>query len=227
MRHSVIVTGGHLNIAFAKEYLKTLSYDKVFAVDKGLEYVEALGLQPDYIVGDFDTVDNTILDMYKKRIENGILHAILERHPAKKDATDTELALNRAMEDADQITILGATGNRLDHVLANLGLLLQTANKGVECYIVDETNRIRLLVSGYNRECVIPKKEQFGTYLSLIPMTASLEQVTLEGVMYPLKEQRIDQGSSLTISNQIVDDKAIISIKGGNALVIESKDFWQ
>ena len=64
--HILIVTGGYVDIIFFKEYIKTLSYDKVFAVGKGLEYVAQLGLNPDLIMGDFDTVDSDILARLKQ-----------------------------------------------------------------------------------------------------------------------------------------------------------------
>ena len=77
--HTLIVTGGTLDYTFAKEYCKTLSYDKVFAVDKGLEYVHNLGMIPDMIIGDFDTVDGSLLSEYEQRIEENRLDIILER----------------------------------------------------------------------------------------------------------------------------------------------------
>lgn len=223
MHHVLIVTGGYLNIDFAKAYSRTLSIDRVFAVDKGLEYVDSMGLVPDYIVGDFDTVDEKLLEAYEKEIAAGRIPAYLERFSAKKDAADTELAVMEAIkEQADRITILAATGNRVDHVLANLGLLLQTAEENIECHIVDETNRIRLLEAGTC--CKIEKKNQFGTYLSLIPISPVIKGLTITGVMWPLNNRTVMQGSSLTVSNRILEEAAIITFTEGKLLVIESRD---
>ena len=223
MHHVLIVTGGYLNIDFAKAYSRTLSIDRVFAVNEGLEYVDSMGLVPDYIVGDFDTVDEKLLEAYEKEIAAGRIPAYLERFPAKKDAADTELAVMEAIkEQADRITILAATGNRVDHVLANLGLLLQTAEENIECHIVDETNRIRLLEAGTC--CKIEKKNQFGTYLSLIPISPVIKGLTITGVMWPLNNRTVMQGSSLTVSNRILEEAAIITFTEGKLLVIESRD---
>lgn len=225
MNHIVILTGGYLNIGFAKTYLKTLSYDRVFAVDKGLEYADALGIVPDSIIGDFDTVDKGLLESFKKRIANGELDTFLEKYPVKKDATDTELAILKAIEEkAEKITILAATGSRLDHVLANLNLLLETSRAGIECYIVDESNRVRLLEASQNSHCIIKKAEQYGKYVSLLPLTEVVEGLSITGVMYPLQKRRIYKGNSLTVSNQIVDGQAEISLDKGKIFVIESKD---
>ena len=227
MEHVLIVTGGHLNMEFAANYLKTLSYDKVFAVDKGLEYVDALGIEPDYLIGDFDTVDGKLLFQYEEGIMNKMISTVVERYPAKKDASDTELAVEKALEHgASKITLLGGTGSRLDHVLANIGLLLQTEKHDAEICIVDETNRIRLLSDEGNNELELYQNEQHGRYISMIPLTKRVDGVTIEGVMYPLNQTIIYAGRSLTVSNQIVDEKLFVKLDKGKMLFIESCDYY-
>lgn len=224
MKHIVIVTGGYMNIAFGTEYMKSLSYDRLFAVDKGLEYVMALGLAPDYVIGDFDTVDANVL----RTFEAGEGKGKVERHPARKDETDTELAVWQAMEEgAQRVTLLGANGSRLDHVFANVGLLRQTIERGIDMQIVDETNRIRILDGTHQSVIEIARKEQLGTYISLIPLTDYVEGVTLEGVAYPVQDFTIVRGSSRTVSNEIASEKMRITIKKGQVLLIESRDTWQ
>ena len=224
MKHTVIVTGGHMNIAFGTEYIKSLSYDRLFAVDRGLEYVQDMELVPDYVVGDFDTVDYNVLLAFEEAEGKGKV----ERHPAKKDETDTELAVWQAIEEkTERITLLGATGSRLDHVFANIGLLCQTVERGIDMRIVDETNRIQILDGLRRATAEIAKKEQLGTYISLIPLTDRVEGVTLEGVAYPVRDFTIVHGSSRTVSNEIVSEKMRITIKKGQVLLIESRDTWQ
>lgn len=217
MKHIVIVTGGYLNIEFAENYLKTLSYDKVFAVDKGLEYVHSLGIKPDFIVGDFDSVDRKLLERYDS--------FAIEKHSPIKDESDTELAVKKAMEEkADKITILAAIGSRLDHVLMNLGLLIKTNQTGIEAYIIDETNRIRLLSSEGKKCCFIKRTGQYGKYISLVPLTEKVLGLTMKGVKYPLDNFLLRQGNSLTVSNEIEEEVAEISLENGRILVIESRD---
>lgn len=225
MKHVVIITGGHLNIDFAKAYLKTLSYDKVFAVDKGLEYADALGIIPDYLVGDFDTVNTELLGKYETMIEKGTIATVVERHPAMKDATDTELALDIAMsEGADHVTLLAATGSRVDHLLANVGLLTKTSKQHIQMYIVDDCNRICMISSDNVMKHSIVQSEQFGKYISLIPVTPFVAGVTLKGALYPLENETIYQGESRTVSNEILEECIEISLKSGKLLLIESKD---
>ena len=241
MNHILIITGGYLNIGYTQEYIKTLSYDKVFAVDKGLEYADALGLVPELIIGDFDTVDEKLLDRYEKQLteadkklaeadnqaaEVDRQSVRIIRHPSHKDQTDTELALYCAKEDnASRVTILGATGSRLDHVLANIGLLLYACRSGMDAAIIDEHNRIRLLASEYAvNEVTIDKAEQYGSYVSLIPVTPVVSGVTTKGLLYSLDNAVIEQGNGLTVSNEIIEKTARIQIESGAVLIIESRD---
>ena len=241
MNHILIITGGYLNIGYTQEYIKTLSYDKVFAVDKGLEYADALGLVPELIIGDFDTVDEKLLNRYEKQLteadkklaeadnqaaEVDRQSVRIIRHPSHKDQTDTELALYCAKEDnASRVTILGATGSRLDHVLANIGLLLYACRSGMDAAIIDEHNRIRLLTSEYGvNEVTIDKAEQYGTYVSLIPVTPVVSGVITKGLLYSLDNAVIEQGNGLTVSNEIIEKTARIQIESGAVLIIESRD---
>lgn len=227
MEHVLIVTGGHLNMEFAADYIKTLSVDKVFAVDKGLEYVDALGIVPDYLIGDFDTVDCKLLVQYEERIRRNEITTVLKRHPAKKDASDTELALEEAIiNGAKEVTLLGGTGSRLDHVFANIGLLLQAQQRDVDMCLVDETNRIRLLSEDGCKEFELYRNCQHGNYVSLIPLTKQVEGVTIQGVMYPLFQTTLHAGSSFTVSNQIVEEKLYVQLEKGKLLFVESCDCY-
>ena len=119
-----------------------------------------------------------------------------------------------------QIVLIGATGSRLDHMLANLQLLEQLRGSGIEGIILDAHNRVRLLEGGI----AIPKTEQFGDFISLIPVTDLLEDVTLTGFKYPLSHGTVAIGTSLCVSNEITADAGEISIGRGRAWLIESRD---
>ena len=126
MKRCLILTGGKLSLAFAGSFLKKSKYEKVIAVDGGLEAAKELGIIPDVIVGDFDTVRPEILSYYRK-----MEHIIWEVHQPEKDDTDTELAIKRALAmNCSHITLLGATGGRLDHMVGNIHLLFPCLQKG-------------------------------------------------------------------------------------------------
>lgn len=99
---TLIITGGNANKEFTKEYLKKYSFDLIIAVDKGLEILDSLSIRPNYIVGDFDSIDEKVLDKYK---EKGNIK-IITLNP-EKDFTDTHVAINLAIENCSKkITIL-------------------------------------------------------------------------------------------------------------------------
>ena len=115
---------------------------------------------------------------------------------------------------------MGATGTRLDHVLGNIELLGIGLKAGIPIQICDAHNRIRMI----DRGMTLARKEQFGTYVSLIPYTECVEHLTLIGLKYPLTDACLRGFCSLGVSNEIVADTAEISFESGILLVVESKD---
>ena len=145
---------------------------------------------------------------------------ILRLNPIKDD-TDTEFVIREAIRrGATEIVILGATGTRLDHALANVYLLGIGLEEEVKIQIVDAHNRIRMITDTME----IAKTEQFGDFVSVLPMLGDAEGVTLTGVKYPLQDAKLNSFSSLGISNEITDERATISVKKGTLLIIESRD---
>ena len=135
---AILICGGTLSAAFLQEIYEQYRDATVYAVDGGLAVAEAAGIMPDYLVGDFDTAENALVARYESR-------CITLRHKPEKDATDTELAVDEALEQgADTIVLLGATGTRMDHTLANVHMLYRVLKQGKQAWIVDEHNRISL-----------------------------------------------------------------------------------
>ena len=146
---------------------------------------------------------------------------IVHEYQPEKDYTDTDIALKLGIKLAGaggHIVILGATGTRLDHVLANLQMLRLPLEAGIECRIVDKHNQIRM-IKGY-----VCLNEKISKYISLNPISSELEEVTLRGFKYPLENHSVHLGESLCVSNEIVALPAEINIKEGYALLIESQD---
>lgn len=212
----VIISGGSIKDSFAVEWLEKNKYDKLIAADSGMNFLHRNGIVPDIIAGDFDSVDDDSLDEFSSlpNVE------MLRLNPIKDD-TDTEFVIREAIRrGATEITILGATGTRLDHVLANVYLLGIGLEEGVKMQIVDGHNRIRMTDSVLE----ISKKEQFGEYVSILPVRGNAKGVTLKGMKYPLYDADVSCFSSLGISNEIVEDIAMVSVEQGVLLVIESRD---
>lgn len=213
---TAIITGGSVNQDFVEKQLEIGNYDKLVAVDHGGEFFLQSKYVPDFMVGDFDSIEK---DSFFNIRNNGKTKIL--RFPPEKDDTDTELAIKYAIENgATSIDIYGATGTRLDHVLGNIQLLCLGLKHKVPCHIIDETNRIRVI----DESLEIEKEKQYGFYVSILPLTTKVEGVTLTGMKYPLNHFLLEGGRALGVSNEIVDDVARIQVEDGILVVIESKD---
>lgn len=216
MKTCLLITGGRLDITFAKDYCRKHSFDKLIAVDSGLKAVKELGLVPDMVVGDFDSVNPVILEEFKR-----IPYIIWDVHDPEKNETDTELALRKAAASGcTRVVILGATGGRFDHMLANVFLLYACLQRGMDACIVDRQNKIYLIEEEHH----FIKKEQWGKYISFLPLLGKIEGICLEGFSYPLTDYDLDVGSSRCISNELNEEEGMIRFREGIAICVESKD---
>ena len=212
----VIISGGHIDDVFALNYLKENKYDCMIVADSGMNFLHRNGIIPDIIAGDFDSAKAESVAYFQGL--NGV--QVIKLNPIKDD-TDTEFVIREAIRrGATEITVLGATGTRLDHVLANVNLLGIGLEAGVIIQLVDKHNRIRMI----SDRVEIAKTEQFGDYVSVLPVKGDAIGVTLEGMKYPLNDANVACFSSLGVSNEIVADCARISVEQGVLLVIESRD---
>ena len=212
--NTLIVTGGEINKNFLKKHLKINKYDIIIAVDKGLETLDILNINPNYVVGDFDSIDKTILRKY----ENTQID-IIKLNP-EKDLTDTHSAINLAIGlKSKKIIIIGAIGTRLDHTIANIHILKLAIDKGINIKIINETNEITLI----NNSIKIYKDQNY-KYISLIPLTTTVENITLKGFKYPLTKRTLYIGDSLGISNEQLQQEGEIQLEKGILILIRSKD---
>ncbi len=210
---TLIISGGELNSNFLKAFIKNNNINNVIAVDRGLEALERNEIFPNYIIGDFDSINKNILPKYEN------IAKIIKLNP-EKDFSDTHMALKLAIElKSDSIYILGAMGKRIDHALANIHILKEALENNIECKILDENNEIELITIGEKKLRNIEYK-----YVSLIPLTTKVEGVTLTGFKYPLNNATLEIGHSIGISNELIAKEATINLKLGILILIKSKD---
>ncbi len=221
----LIITGGNIDDDFAFSFLNEKQYDEVIAVDGGLAFADRADVQVTHLVGDFDTIDKAVLGKYIHR-EDLCVH----QYVPEKDYTDTDIAVNLALEllnDSEQknteeriLHILGGTGTRLDHVMANLQMLKRVMEAGVCGAVIDRNNYIEMI-----QGCrILKRSEVFGTYVSLIPASMKLSGITLDGFKYPLLGASTCFGESLCVSNELIEDEGMIKIEEGMAWMILSRD---
>lgn len=211
----LIITGGHIEEEFLSDLMKQEHFTTIIAADHGLMAVDKLGITVDYIVGDFDSVPMEILEKYR----NGSASTLT--YPREKDKTDTQIAIELAIQHhATSVMLVGATGSRLDHMFANIHLLLLPLHQHIDACIIDRYNKVYLKQENFR----IDRMKQHGDYVSLLPFSEEVQGLSLIGFKYPLHKIKLNAGSSLGISNEIVEKIADVEFTQGTLLVIEAKD---
>lgn len=194
--------------------------ESIVAADSGYDRALALGLNPDCLLGDFDSTEKLEEANARTRI----------RFPSVKDQTDSEIALDYAMKQArdrgiDTIVVIGYAGTRHDHMLANLQLLVRCARKmrhwsSGKLVFLDETNRIECFTASESPYSVAP----LSTYFSVIPETRTAV-VSIEHAKYPLERATLKRGLTVGISNEFQSRQdACVRIHRGECLLIWSDD---
>ena len=210
MKGLVISSGSIQNYDLLKEHIKENQF--ILCADGGVRHSMKIDFIPNSVIGDFDSIDEKSREFIK---ENNIP---VIKYPVEKNETDTELALLHLISiGCNDITLIGVTGSRLDHTLANIYLLEKLLLENIKGKIVDDNNTIYLI----NDFIKLEKKDN---YVSIIPISNEGVIVTLKGFYYPLEEELVEFNSTLGISNRIIDEFGEIKITKGEALIIESKD---
>jgi len=206
---AVIISGGTItDYEYIKSQIDRNGSVSIICADSGYRHAFKMGLVPCVVVGDFDSVAETEIPDDVPCI----------RHPSKKDLTDTEIAVEYAREQGFRdFLLLGATGSRMDHTLANILLLKSFVNNGENAVVLDEHNKIMLTDSK------LQFSEAPGSFVSLIPLT-DCYGVTTENLEYPLENATMTVGKGLGVSNIMAKHDASVSVKDGLLLVIVAKD---
>lgn len=215
MIKTLIVSGGSINQVFFKELVLKNKYDNIIASDKGLEILDKLNIKPNYIIGDFDSINLEVLNKY---LDDDTIN-IIRLNPIK-DFTDTHMALKLGIKiKSRDITIVGAIGTRIDHTIANISILKEALEKNIVCKIINENNSIMLI----DKNTTIEKDDDY-RYISLIPLTSAVSGITLKGFKYSLNNADIKIGQSIGVSNEQIEQKGKIEIEEGILIVLRTKD---
>ncbi|OGL41327.1 MAG: thiamine diphosphokinase [Candidatus Schekmanbacteria bacterium GWA2_38_9] len=206
----IIFSNGRIgDVNFYRKIIK--KNDLIICADGGLKFAKKLGLKPDALIGDFDSLKE------KEILEAERRGARILKFTPEKDKTDTQLALEYAISSgAKEIIMLGSLGGRIDHLLANLHLLKLGTEKGVEIRVVDENNEIRLIDSA------ITFKTKRGETLSLLPFSDKVTGIYTEGLKYSLENGTMVSGNPYGVSNVAVSSKVRIKIRSGLLMMIRN-----
>ncbi len=201
----------------------------VLAADRGGQWLLECGIVPDVLLGDFDSIDAGALASLQG---NG--HTRWVRHRTDKDQTDMELCVEEALQmGVDSVQIFGATGTRMDHSLANLLLLHPFVKAGVEAWIIDRHNRVRMagVLTSAGEECAktagpfqVRLQGIKGFKVSLIALSPVVTDVTTVGLLYDMRGRNLPFGSTLAVSNEFKEERAEVRFNDGLMLLLLSKD---
>ncbi len=204
MKRCVIVGGA--DITKYERIREQLSEDMFFIFcDSGLKHLEALGVAPDLIVGDFDSHENPHMD-----VETIVL-------PHVKDDTDTVFAVKEALRRGfEEYLLIGVVGARLDHTLGNIAILLMLDTAGKKAVIMDDYSDMEIVSRG---SAFIPDRYP---YFSLLNISGTAKNVTVKDALYPLSGAEITCDFPLGVSNEVLPGKtAEVSVGEGRLLLIK------
>lgn len=204
MRKALIITAHVESLPGLR--ISAQDYDAIICADGGFLIAESLGLAPDILIGDYDSMALPQREVIKL--------------PPEKDMTDSEAAIDLAVHKGfDCITVVGGLGGRFDHTMGNIGMLAKYCENSVQLALLDGQNYVFMVKPG---AYTIPKDDY--TYLGVISYGGRAEHVTLRGVKYPLTDHLLTNETTLGVSNEITANRAEISFTTGRLLIIRSRD---
>ncbi len=187
-------------------------YSTIIAADGGVLLLEELGVTPDVLLGDFDSITEDKISYYQKN------NVKIIKYPKEKDETDGELALKYCKKNnLDNIVIIGAQGGRLDQQLGNIFLIEYAYYHDIKAVIKDP---------GLEMGLIIHKKifnNCKGKYLSLIPLSKQVSGVSIKGCKYSLNDELLYRYKTRGISNLITKEMAEVSLNEGILIYLKHR----
>lgn len=207
MKTALIITGGEFF-----DYIPTPPADLIIACDKGCEYAKRLGLTPQLIIGDFDSLSTPAEDYFPE--------AEVMTYPVMKDDTDTMLAIKYALANGcDRLIITCGLGGRMDHLISNLQSLHYIAAHGATGELYGNGEHLQTLSAS---DGPLTLQEKAGYSLSLFSLTDKCEGLTITGAKYSVKDVTLTSHFPLGHGNSFVEKEVTISLRSGILLLVES-----
>ena len=207
MRRCVIIGGASIG-DYGTVSAKLRQDDYMIYCDCGLRHMDGLGAEPDLIVGDFDSYSNPEFDT-----ETIVL-------PCEKDDTDTVFAVKEALRRGfEDFLLIGVVGERLDHTLGNVSILLMLDSAGKKGIIIDDYSEMEIVSDRCEMPCII---DDSYVYFSLINISGTARGVTIRGAKYPLENAEITCEYQYGVSNEVLPGcTAEVSVGEGRLLLVK------
>jgi len=185
--------------------------DYIIAADGGAQHCQEIGLRPDIVIGDMDSISPELKTEYQAGRTEFIIH------PKDKDQTDLDLALSLAKQkEINEVLLFGILGGRLDLSLANLLLLARDEWHNMSLVVVNGPDQAFLLRSN----CSNSINGKPGDIVSLIPLTEQVEGVSTRGLRWQLEDAVLQLGNTRSLSNEMENGLAQVTIKQGKLLMV-------
>lgn len=190
---------------FTARDLKRQEDDFIIAADGGYRYLSEIGMKPDLLVGDFDS-----LDFVPQNVQ-------IYRFPAEKDDTDMGLAIQKGMElGFSDFSLYAGSGTRNDHFFANLQLLNRFCEKGIKIRMICPECNIYALKDG-----IITLSREKGTVFSVFSLSDNCRGVSIKNAKYEIENESLSNRFPLGVSNEFTGGNTEISVKDGVILIFE------
>lgn len=209
LRSCALVGASDFNASEFRARFAAGAFDVVYAVDGGFRWLQQLGVRAHLAVGDFDSLG---------RMPEGVP---VEEYSPLKDASDMELALERAwLDGCRQACIFGGLGRRLDHTIANLQVMARFSEQGMQVEAVHDAYAVRMLTGPAAFQ--LPVRPWGGT-VSVFSMSDCARGVTERGLRYSLDEAPLRSRTSLGLSNELLSqsaEPASVAVEEGTLAII-------
>lgn len=214
-KNCLIISGGEFcnpDFSLFNDFSNGSSFDLIIACDKGYEYALSLNLKPDFIVGDFDSLDDNLIKQINN--EKNVL-----RFPKRKDDTDTFIAVRKAIElGCTSVSVICAFGNRFDHSFANIQTAIFLAENNVRSYFYGNNE---ILICIKNSSITIPPVAGFS--VSVFSASEKSLGVDICGAEYNINDASLSYSFPLGVSNEFKNENIRVSVKNGTLIIILSK----
>ena len=212
MKVCIVLNGEVKDYQKTKEIILKENYDYIIGADGGCNHLYKMDITPDYIIGDLDSINKELISYYKNK------NVIFKKYPSRKDETDSEICIYLAKKLIEtQVDFIATLGGRIDHTLANIGLMNYVKEMDISPRILTSEEEI-LIVK--NEEIIL--KGNKGDTVSFISILGESKGVTLKNMEYPLNRATVGYLSSLGISNVMTEDECSVKIEDGCALIIRN-----
>lgn len=204
MKTGALIGASDFNESRFREMNDAGAFDVVIAVDGGYEYLNEIGVVPDLVMGDFDS-----LGYEPKKIRH-------VKFPPHKDKSDMELAISRAkMLGCEALYVFGALGQRLDHTIANLSIFAKACEDGLSVCLVDIDNAVFFVTGPDTFEADARESGIVSVFSATDVSTGVFER----GMEWDLDDVELDNRTSRGLSNQLIGEPVMIGVESGTIMI--------